>query len=221
MAELPSPKRKPTSPHAVVRSDEFLDTAEDLHPLALLGRHADIMMFHDQDFQGAGAIHVPSGQPGVLDEQPLMRRIIEEYGRLKEFEEGGFTIMTPRSTPKRNEPKTFGSAFHEMGHVAFRRFPGIRQEILTPEGRFHRFNGVPIGEEAFLQILSIRSGLETDIRSGVSQQLRFLRYILKDPKLTKKKIFDNPEIKEMLSMLDYMVEGTLGPPQPIRVGIGR
>ena len=220
------PPRKPTSPQAVVRSPEFLEAAQRLNPLALLGRHPNEMLFSDIDFVGAAAkTFYP--QLHLLKKEPLVKRILEERNLEELFGEGGFSIVGKSHAPQRGEPSTFRTALHEYGHVAFRRDWRLRKAVLTPEGKLPRFgNGEKIGEEDLLKIIEIRNGLEHDFGEGfgpgtTSSQMAYLRTSLGNMELTKKDIFENKAVKELLKRLDYEIGRRLNIPKPIRVGVGR
>jgi hypothetical protein len=224
------PPRKPTSPQAVVRSPEFLEAAQRLNPLALLGRHPNEMLFSDIDFVGAAAkTFYP--QLHLLKKEPLVKRILEERNLEELFGEGGFSIVGKSHAPQRGEPSTFRTALHEYGHVAFRRDWRLRKAVLTPEGKLPRFgNGEKIGEEDLIKIIEIRNGLENafkerreeDFGTGIiSNQVAHLRKSLGNLELTNKNIFEDKSVKELLKRLDYEVGRRLNIPKPIRVGVGR
>ena len=221
------PPRKPTSPQAIVRSPEFLEAAQQFNPLALLGRHPDEMIFSDIDFRGRYGMAFPPKWTNLLEEEPLIKRILEERNLEELFGEGGFSIVGKSSVPQRGKPSTFRTALHEQGHIAFMKDKELRRSVLTPEGKLPVFKGkMKIGEEDLLKIIEIRNGLEHDFGEGfgpgtTSSQMAYLRTSLGNMELTKKDIFENKAVKELLKRLDYEIGRRLNIPKPIRVGVGR
>jgi hypothetical protein len=225
------PPRKPTSPQAIVRSPEFLEAAQRLNPLALLGRHPDEMIFSDIDFRGRYGVAFPPKWTNLLEEEPLIKRILEERNLEELFGEGGFSIVGKSSVPQRGKPSTFRTALHEQGHIAFMKDKELRKGVLTPEGKLPRFgNGEKIGEEDLLKIIEIRNGLEHDFKERreeefgpgiISSQMAYLRKSLGNLELTNKNIFEDKSVKELLKRLDYEIGRRLNIPKPIRVGVGR
>jgi hypothetical protein len=218
------PRRNPNSPQAIIRSPEFLQEAADVMPLGLLGRRPDQTIFSDFNFRGSGAETIPPGMgQRVFDEEPLMRKMLEERGLGPDFADKGVTFISKRRTPSRGNVKSFITPLHEMGHVAFERFPKIRSRILHPGGRLlRRFKKTKakIGEEDFLKILEIRNGLERPSRIDKKQsiQMEYLRGKsgLNDPKLTKESLFADPQIQDMLRILDEEVLARLPTSKPGR-----
>ena len=221
------PPQDPTSPQAIIRSQEFRDEAINNFPLSLLGRNPDIVAFTDRNFRGSRALSVPPEFTMEMLEknQPFIAKMIDELSLRDIIRAGkGLSIISKEARPSKGKPETFTSTIHEMSHQALRQFPNLGRSILVKDGRLRRFkNGVEIDEEDLIKILEIRAGRErffTAPSTGekFSSQLIFLQTSLQDQKLTRKEILDDPAVKEMLKKLDKQVGTILYGPEPIRVG---
>jgi hypothetical protein len=215
------PPMKPTSPYAIMQSQEFLKHASQFYPLSLIGRRPDEMIFGDIDFAGSGGVTFGPDWENLLEEEPLIARMLKERGLQESFGTGGFSVVDKSRSPRRGEPKTFRTTLHEQGHVAFKKDKALRNSVLTPEGSLPIFKtGIEIGEEDLLKIIEIRNGLENNFREGfgpgiTSNQMAFLRVNLGNMELTKKDIFEDKAVKELLKRLDFEVGGRLNIPKPV------
>ena len=219
------PQQDPTSPQAIIRSQEFNNEVINNFPLALLGRDPSTVAFTDRNFRGSTAVNIrPDATMRQLERQePFMTKIIDELNLRDIIRAGkGLSIISKEARPSKGKPETFTAVTHEMSHQVFRQFPNLRRQVLTKNGKLRKFkNGTEIGEEDLIKILEMRAGRDEFFTAPATgeeynSQLIFLQRSLRGRKLTKKEILNDKSVKEMLKELDRQVQSAITVPEPIR-----